>query len=91
MDLGLEGRVALVTGAGWRIGLATTRRRAGRRWGIDREAAIDRFVRDVRGMPIGRLGASEDVAAAIVFLAADRASQITGSNCRVDGGLIPTT
>ena len=60
-------------------------------WEVDREAAIDRFVRDVRGMPLGRLGAPEDVAAAIVFLASDRASQITGSDYRVDGGLIPTT
>jgi NAD(P)-dependent dehydrogenase (short-subunit alcohol dehydrogenase family) len=60
-------------------------------WEIDREAAIDRFVRDVRGMPLGRLGAPEDVAAAIVFLASERASQITGSDYRVDGGLIPTT
>jgi NAD(P)-dependent dehydrogenase (short-subunit alcohol dehydrogenase family) len=59
-------------------------------WGIDREAAIERFVRDVRGMPLGRLGAAEDVAAAIVFLASDRAAQITGSDYRVDGGLIPT-
>jgi NAD(P)-dependent dehydrogenase (short-subunit alcohol dehydrogenase family) len=60
-------------------------------WALDREAAIDRFVRDVRGMPLGRLGAPEDVAAAIVFLASDRACQITGSDYRVDGGLIPTS
>jgi NAD(P)-dependent dehydrogenase (short-subunit alcohol dehydrogenase family) len=59
-------------------------------WGVDRETAIERFVRDVRGMPLGRLGAAEDVAAAIVFLASDRAAQITGSDYRIDGGLIPT-
>jgi NAD(P)-dependent dehydrogenase (short-subunit alcohol dehydrogenase family) len=59
-------------------------------WGIDRESAIERFVRDVRGMPLGRLGAPEDVAAAIVFLASDRARQITGADYRVDGGLIAT-
>ena len=59
-------------------------------WEIDREAAIERFVRDVRGMPLGRLGAPEDVAAAIVFLASDRARQITGADYRIDGGLVPT-
>ena len=60
-------------------------------WGIDREAAIERFVRDVRGMPLGRLGAPEDVAAAIVFLASDQARQVTGADFRVDGGQVPTT
>jgi NAD(P)-dependent dehydrogenase (short-subunit alcohol dehydrogenase family) len=60
-------------------------------WAIDREAAIERFVRDVRGMPLGRLGAPEDVAAAIVFLASDQARQVTGSDYRIDGGLVPTT
>jgi NAD(P)-dependent dehydrogenase (short-subunit alcohol dehydrogenase family) len=59
-------------------------------WGTDREAAIERFIRDVRGMPLGRLGAPEDVAAAIVFLASDRACQITGADYRIDGGLIST-
>jgi NAD(P)-dependent dehydrogenase (short-subunit alcohol dehydrogenase family) len=41
-------------------------------------------------MPLGRLGAADDVAAMIVFLASDRASQVTGSDYRVDGGLIST-
>lgn len=57
--------------------------------GISREEALDRFVRD-RGMPLGRLGAPEDVAGVIVFLASDRARQVTGSDYRVDGGLVPT-
>ena len=59
-------------------------------WHVDRETAIERFVRDVRGMPLGRLGAPEDVAATIAFLCSDRAAQITGSDYRVDGGLIAT-
>ena len=59
-------------------------------WGVDRETAIERFVRDVRGMPLGRLGDPEDVAAVAVFLASDLARQVTGADYRVDGGLIPT-
>lgn len=36
--------------------------------------------------PLGRVGEPEDVAAAVVFLASDRASYITGQHLRVDGG-----
>jgi len=39
---------------------------------------------------VGRPGRSEDVAAAVVFLASDAASFITGSNLRVDGGSVAT-
>ncbi|HEY7967164.1 MAG TPA: SDR family oxidoreductase [Solirubrobacteraceae bacterium] len=59
-------------------------------WGVAREEAIERFVRDVRGMPLGRLGAPEDVAALIAFLASDRARQVTGADYRVDGGMVST-
>ena len=38
--------------------------------------------------PMGRIGQPEEVAAAIVFLASDDASFITGSLLRVDGGLV---
>lgn len=43
----------------------------------------------VRGgmLPWGRLGRAEEVARAIVFLASDDASYVTGSVLRVDGGL----
>ena len=36
--------------------------------------------------PWPRLGRSEDVASAVIFLASDEASFITGENLMVDGG-----
>ena len=38
-------------------------------------------------IPAGRLGAPEDVAKAIVFLASDDAAYITGQVLAVDGGM----
>jgi NAD(P)-dependent dehydrogenase (short-subunit alcohol dehydrogenase family) len=44
-----------------------------RKWVIDR-------------IPLGRLGAVEEVAQAVVFLASPAASLVTGSSLLVDGG-----
>jgi NAD(P)-dependent dehydrogenase (short-subunit alcohol dehydrogenase family) len=38
------------------------------------------------GVPMGRLGLSEELAKAIVFIASDEASFITGHVLNVDGG-----
>ncbi len=41
----------------------------------------------LRNAPLRRLGRPEEVAAAVTFLASDRAAYITGTILRVDGGL----
>ena len=41
-----------------------------------------------RRIPIGRLGAPEDIANAIAFLVSDEARYITGANLTVDGGFM---
>ena len=38
--------------------------------------------------PVGRIGMPEEVAAAVVFLASDESSFVTGVSLRVDGGMI---
>jgi NAD(P)-dependent dehydrogenase (short-subunit alcohol dehydrogenase family) len=51
----------------------------------DPQALIDRWN---AAHPIGRFGEADEVADAILFLASDRASFITGEVLRVDGGLV---
>jgi 3-oxoacyl-[acyl-carrier protein] reductase len=41
----------------------------------------------VKGIPQGRLGKPEEVAAAICFLLSEDASYITGSVLEIDGGM----
>ncbi|MCB1007386.1 MAG: 3-oxoacyl-ACP reductase FabG [Acidobacteria bacterium] len=42
----------------------------------------------LKGVPLGRVGRPEEVAAAIAFFVSERASYITGQTLAVDGGLV---
>jgi NAD(P)-dependent dehydrogenase (short-subunit alcohol dehydrogenase family) len=44
----------------------------------------------VGGAPTGRFTQPEEVADAVLFLASERALNITGADLRIDGGLVPT-
>ena len=42
-----------------------------------------------RGVPVGRFGTPEEIAAVIVFLCSERAGYVAGSSWSVDGGVVP--
>ena len=51
--------------------------------------SVDDYVAtEAREVPLGRIGTPEDFANLVVFLASERASYITGTAIRVDGGMI---
>jgi NAD(P)-dependent dehydrogenase (short-subunit alcohol dehydrogenase family) len=60
------------------------------RTGISQDAARQRIMDSLGGIPLGRPNRPEEIAELVAFLASDRASSITGSEYVIDGGTIPT-
>jgi NAD(P)-dependent dehydrogenase (short-subunit alcohol dehydrogenase family) len=54
-------------------------------WGDNKEAAKKQIE---AGIPLGRMGKPEEAAQAILFLASDESSFITGSEIIIDGGIL---
>ncbi|MBC8016734.1 MAG: 3-oxoacyl-[acyl-carrier-protein] reductase [Sporomusaceae bacterium] len=56
----------------------------------DMTAVLSDQIKDelVTKIPLGRLGSSEDVAAAVLFLVSDSANYITGQTLNIDGGMV---
>lgn len=55
--------------------------------GKDRKVAPELRARAIADMPMGRVGSDADVAGAVLFLASDYASYVTGVSLDVNGGL----
>ena len=58
--------------------------------GISEDAARQRIMDMLGGIPIGRPGRPEEVAELVAFLSSDRGAFVSGADYIIDGGTIPT-
>lgn len=56
--------------------------------GVDPATARQNVLASIGGVPTGRLSTPEEVATLVTLLASDRTANVTGSNYRIDGGLV---
>ncbi len=69
-------------------GFMRTPMTTGEREGLDEAAQEERIAGFASHLPMKRMGAMDDIADAILFLASDEASYITGQELIVDGGYV---
>lgn len=69
-------------------GFMRTPMTTGEREGLDEEAQEERVAGFAAHLPMKRMGAMDDIADAILFLASDEAGYITGQELIVDGGYV---
>jgi NAD(P)-dependent dehydrogenase (short-subunit alcohol dehydrogenase family) len=69
-------------------GFMRTPMTTGEREGLDEDAQEERVAGFAAHLPMKRLGAMDDIADAILFLASDEAGYITGQEVIVDGGYV---
>ena len=64
--------------------------RLGQQAGTDYEGGKQIIMKSLGGIPLGRPAKPREVADLIAFLVSARAGAITGTECVIDGGTVPT-